>query len=79
MPIKLRFISGDDKEYVINIDIPSAGVYYLNISNIYKETAGVCCANVIVQIESGLANLDANLFTFSKSANSLSVDHFTGG
>jgi hypothetical protein len=77
--IKLRFLASDGKEYVLNIDIPPAGVHYLEVSKLFLDVAGKACDHVIVQIESGLANLDANLFTYAKNANSLSVDHFTGG
>ncbi len=79
VPVKLRFLATDGKEYVLNIDIPPVGVCYLNASELFLRCAGNPCDNVVVQIESGFANLDANLYTYSSVAKSLSVDHFTGG
>ncbi len=79
VPIKLRFFSSEGKEYVLNMDIPPVGVCYLEVSKLFQQLAGNPSMHVVVQIESGFANLDANLFTYSQNANSLSVDHFTGG
>lgn len=79
VPIKLRFLAANGKEYVLNMDIPPVGVSYLNVSDLFRLLASEPSENVVVQIESGFSNLDANLYTYSSGAKSLSVDHFTGG
>jgi len=79
VPIKLRFLAANGKEYVSNMDIPPVGVSYLNASDLFRLHANEPSENVVVQIESGFSNLDANLYTYSSGAKSLSVDHFTGG
>ncbi len=79
IPVKLRFLTSKGKEYVSNIDIPPVGVFYLNVSVLFLQHACQPCDHVVLQLESGVANLDANLYTYSLAAKSLSVDHFTGG
>jgi hypothetical protein len=79
VPVKLRFLAANGKEHVLNIEIPPVGVCYLNVSALFLQAAGGPCEHVVVQLESGFANLDANLYTYSSTAKSLSVDHFTGG
>jgi hypothetical protein len=79
VPVKLRFLAANGKEHVLNIEIPPVGVCYLNVSELFLQAAGGPCKHVVVQLESGFANLDANLYTYSSVAKSLSVDHFTGG
>lgn len=77
--IKLRFLTSEGKEYVLNMNVPPVGVCYLEVSKLFQQLAGNSYMHVVVQVESGFANLDANLFTYSQNAKSLSVDHFTGG
>jgi len=79
VPVKLRFLAANGKEHVLNIESPPVGVCYLNVSALFLQAAGGPCEHVVVQLESGFANLDANLYTYSSTAKSLSVDHFTGG
>lgn len=79
VPAKLRFLTTNGNEYVLNIDIPPAGICYLNVSELFLQCDVNPCENVVVQFESGFANLDANLYTYTPTNKSLSVDHFTGG
>lgn len=80
IPIKLRFLTSEGKEYVLNMNVPPVGVCYLEVSKLFQQLAGNSDMHVVVvQFESGFANLDANLYTYSQNGNSLSVDHFTGG
>lgn len=79
VPAKLRFLTANGREYVVNVDIPPVGIWHLNVSDLLKSIAMDPGADVVVQIESGSANLDANLFTYSAQMETLSVDHLTGG
>lgn len=76
---KLRFINSLGNEYVKNISIDPLGIIYYPLDKILDSLGGVSGEHYIVQLQSICSNLNANLYTFCKKNQSLSVDHLTGG
>jgi hypothetical protein len=76
---KIRIISSFGEEFVNNITVPSSGIFYLNVSELFYKSGMSKADSAIVQLESSAANLNANLYTHGIYYRTLSVDHLTGG
>lgn len=76
---KLRFIDDSGNEYIKNIFIKPLGVVHYLLDDILVSLGVSLKSHFIVQLESNYSNLNANLYTYQRKNQSLSVDHLTGG
>jgi hypothetical protein len=79
LPAKLRFIDEAGNEYVENIVVSDKGVHCVALQDTLCKLNATMGKNLVVQLQSDYANFNANLYTSSRSRQSLSVDHLTGG